>query len=416
MMNGVHPNKFRPDPHDFTSRIHLERKQPCCAAPDSFSQKTGLGSCCMDDRIHWHRADGPARILYAPVAGGKGTGELRRCEALIEAVDHISPCSAQALVGPIEPRVAGVRWFPLQTSPTRSPAAIVNAMNQFRPDWIVLDGNTRQAPLKWAARRGVRTVFIASRPRGRRKSMSPRRLPWLDWIWLVDPVPNRCALRWHEPSILKFFSRTSVRVWSSLHALPDPVAARRRLCSLGIEPGQYLLLCAGGGGQSIHGRRVGDLMREAAVMASGQSGWPALVVGVEAERDGHVLSLPTLAQSELVALIGQSRACLVGGGSILAQALIEGANCAAVGWQSEQCERVSRLAQGGFLVPGEAVTTSMATALVKAACDESERTRLRLACQAASFSNGINEAVSILLSGGPASGRRHSSRMPAMHG
>lgn len=349
------------------------------------------------------RYSSSSRILYAPVSGGRGSGELRRCEALMQFVSCIAPGSRQALIGPVKPRIEGVQWFPLASSPTWNPVAVVSAMIQFRPDWIVFDGNTRQAPLKFAKRNGIGTIFIASRPKGRRKALSVRRLSRLDWIWLIDPLVHRQALRWFESSILKLHRKTTLRIWSSIHERPDWEAAKHRLGNLDLKVGRYLLLCAGGGGQCVNDRPVGTLMREVAQSASAITGWPALVVGCDAENHEQVRCLPQIRQPELLALIAHSRACLVGGGSLLAQTLIEGGHCAAVGWQAEQRDRVCSLANEGLVLPANANVDNMTAALVKVACDSIERNLMRYRCQAGRFSNGIMEAASILATPTPMS-------------
>ena len=345
--------------------------------------------------MHQDKKRATTRILYAPVAGGQGSGEQRRCEAIIESVSRTNPCIRHALIGPVKPRVDGVQWFPLTTSPTRNPTAIVDAMVQFKPDWIGFDGNTRQGPLKFAKRAGIGTIFIASRPKGRRKALSPRRLFWLDWVWLVNPLPDQQALGWFESLMLKLCRRTSWRIWSSIHSKPDQDAAQRRLDDLGLKPGRYLLLCPGGGGQCVNGQPITALMQDVACGTSAITGWPALVVGCDSESHEHVHCIPQVSQSELLALVGYSRACLVGGGSLVTQALMEGGHCAAAGWQSEQRDRVFALAHEGLVIPADANVNSMSAALVKAACDGIERNVMRSQSHHR-FSNGVEEIAAIL--------------------
>jgi hypothetical protein len=338
----------------------------------------------------------PPRILYVPVSGSAGSGERRRCEALAARVAELAPLAEQAIVGPFT-SAAPLSSIELPGSPTRHPQTVIAAIDAFAPDWLVFDGNCRRNVLRHARRKGIAVVFIASRPSSRRRAFALRRIVLLDQIWLIEASPITRSLSWREALLLKICRRVSLRLWSTVHQSANDAAAMRRLAESGWQPGDYLLLCAGGGGQSIAGRPVNELLSEAGQIASKSTGLPVLIVGGDAMEAANIRHLPSLPQDELLALAKHARACLVGGGSLLPQCLSVGALCASVGWQDEQRKRVLDLAGNGLIVAAAPRPDSMANALTAVAVNPEQRSQLSTALRATVVGNGLDEAAGVLI-------------------
>lgn len=344
----------------------------------------------------------PPRVLYAPVAGGEGSGERVRCEAVAAAVARHAPGAVQALAGPVAPGLAELDWLRLPASPTRAPAQLAEAIDRFRPDWLVFDSNARTAVLRHARRQGIGTVFIASRPRAVRRALSLQRPGRFDEVWLVEALPpvGMAALLRQLRRALS--GRSRVTRWSSLHLAPDPGAAARRLASLGLAPGEFLLSCPGGGGYRRDGLASGEWLAQAAALAGARLGLPVLALAAPAAPAG-THRLDRVEQPELLALAGLARAALVGGGSLLVQAVTEGVPCVAVPWQAEQQQRVLRMARQDLACAAGASLEATAACLQRLAADPALRLRRQRAIAMAGLGNGLPEAATML------------ARLPALH-
>ncbi|MBX3726118.1 MAG: hypothetical protein KF823_09390 [Xanthomonadales bacterium] len=337
----------------------------------------------------------PARVLYAPVAGGEGSGERLRSEAIAAAVAQLAPDTEQALAGPIEPGVRGVAWLPLPDSPTRAPAELIQAIARFRPDWLVFDGNVRSAVLGEARRRGLSTVFIASRPSAVRRALPLRRRCRFDRVWLLETAPPEGMARLVMKIRESLAGPHKVRRWASLHRAPDDAAALDRLARLGIAPGAFLLSCPGGGGYRRDGMPSGAWLAQAAARAGARLGLPVLALAAASAPAGTHL-LGRLEQPELLALVRLSRAALLGGGSVLVQAITEGALCVAVPWQAEQRRRIERLARRDLACAGIGDIDATAERLQRLAQDPALRAQRTRAIASSALGNGLQEAAAAL--------------------
>lgn len=337
----------------------------------------------------------PARVLYAPVAGGEGCGERLRCEAIAAAVARLAPDAEQALAGPVRPGLPGLHWLPLPASPTRAPAQLAEALARFRPDWLVFDGNARSLVLRQARLQGTATVFIASRPTAVRRALPLRRPCRFDRVWLVEPVPPAGVDRLLMTVREGLAGARRVQRWSSLHRPPDDEAALARLAGLGIAPGAFLLSCPGGGGYRRDGMPSGAWLALAAARAGQRLGLPVLALAAATAPPGTHL-LGRLEQPELLALARLSRAALLGGGSLLVQAITEGVPCVAVPWQAEQRRRIAQLARRGLACAGGDDIDATAGRLQRLAEDPELREQRRRAIASAALDNGLQQAAQAL--------------------
>ncbi|WP_036140310.1 hypothetical protein, partial [Aerolutibacter daejeonensis] len=104
-----------------------------------------------------------------------------------------------------------------------------------------------------------------------------------------------------------------------------------------------------------------------------------------------------LPNAELMALLAQADVALLGGGSLLVQALALGTPTLALPLQAEQAARVEWLARAGAVrvAPGAAPDV-LVDALQRLQADEPSRAQLRTQAAALGLSNGLPAAVDAL--------------------
>ncbi|WP_036139680.1 hypothetical protein, partial [Aerolutibacter daejeonensis] len=105
-----------------------------------------------------------SRLLFVPVSGSEGSGEVQRCRLLADALQARWPAvDAHFLLAEGTPALS---WptTTLSASPTRAVPEVVAAIEALRPAVVVFDGNTRVAALRAARRVGARVVLLSSRP------------------------------------------------------------------------------------------------------------------------------------------------------------------------------------------------------------------------------------------------------------
>ena len=331
------------------------------------------------------------RILFVPVSGGAGSGEVQRCRLLADALAAAQPgVEAHFLLA------AGAAPLPwpttaLTASPTRAVSEVVAAITALRPAAVVFDGNTRVAALDAARAVGARVVLISSRPSAADRGFRWRRMARLDAHWLVGAEllsrrhwRERLG-RWRYPSV-------GIRRFATLFAPPadlPPLLARLDLST------PYVVACHGGGQHRLGGREAATLFGEAAA-ASARSGIATLAVAAPASTPArHVDALPN---AELMALLAGAEAALLAGGSLLVQALAVGTPVVALPMQDEQSARVRWLADAGAIEPTNQIDPeALGASLAALAGDAERRQRLRDAARALGLENGLPAAVEGLL-------------------
>ncbi len=330
------------------------------------------------------------RILFVPVSGGAGSGEVQRCRLLADALVAARPgIDAHFLLADGS---APVPWptTGLSASPTRAVAEVVEAIGALRPDVVVFDGNTRVAALDAARAVGARVVLVSSRPSAADRGFRWRRMARLDAHWLVGAEllsrrhwRERLG-RWRHPGV-------EVRRFATLFAPPadrSPVLAR-----LGLSA-PYVVACHGGGQHRLGGRAAAEVFAEAAA-ASARGGMTTLAVATAAP--APALSVAALPNAELMAVLAGAEAALLAGGSLLVQALALGTPVLALPMQEEQAARVRWLADAGAVQAcADADPLALGASLVALAADPAHRQRLREASRALGLENGLPDAVAAL--------------------
>ena len=322
------------------------------------------------------------RVLFVPVSGSAGSGEVQRCRLLAQSLQHGWPRAEPHFLLADGTADVGFATTLLSASPTRVPQEVAEAIGRLRPALVVFDGNTRVAALVAARNAGARTVLVSSRPSARDRGFRWRRMARLDAHWLVG-AELRGEPAWRERFARWRFPQVQVRRFATVFASPEPAAAL--LQELGLASDRpFAVVCAGGGGHAGAAAVFGQAATELA-----RSGLATVAVGMHAE--APAISMAELPNARLMGLLASARVALLAGGSLLVQALSVGTPTLAVPLQDEQAARVSWLAECGAVgIATDERAKSLAEAVRALADDHQARTRLQQACRALGLDNGLD--------------------------
>ncbi|MFL6591732.1 MAG: hypothetical protein ACJ8GK_03360 [Luteimonas sp.] len=322
------------------------------------------------------------RVLFVPVSGSAGSGEVQRCRLLAQALQQRWPRATPHFLLAAGMSEVGFATSRLSASPTRAPHEVAEAIERLRPALVVFDGNTRVAALVAARKAGARTVLVSSRPSARDRGFRWRRMARLDALWLVG-AELRGQPTWRERIARWRFPQVQVRRFATVFASPEPATAL--LQDLGLAPDRpFAVVCAGGGGHAGSAELFGQVATQVA-----RSGLATVAVGLHA--DAPAICVPELPNARLMGLLAGARVALLAGGSLLVQALSVGTPTLAIPLQDEQAARVRWLAElGAVRIAADMRARSLAVALQALADDGQARMQLQLACRALGLDNGLD--------------------------
>ena len=343
------------------------------------------------------------RVMFVPVSGPSGTGELSRCLIVADEVARRSPTAAIAFV--VHHHVARAvpaqyRLYALDDRPTRRTKAVIAALREFRPGVAVFDGAGRVAQLRAARRLGCRTVFVSSRPSGRRKLFRWRRLRQLDEGWLAQPAFLEPPLGAAERLKLSCARQVTLRLVGPIFESPNAARRDALLGAMALEKDRYVVFCAGGGGSDPRRQRAAAACLGAAGVLSRAAGLRSVVIAGKvpdsSASPAGVIVVESLAHGELMDLLSSARLAITNGGSLLSQATALGTVCIAVPVARDQPERIAAYVRRGLAVAGVADPEALATTARALLESETERTKLRERLAAANLRNGLGLAVDAL--------------------
>jgi hypothetical protein len=196
---------------------------------------------------------------------------------------------------------------------------------------------------------------------------------------------------WRERLMTSLYRDVMVRRFATLFAPPAPVAPV--LARLGVAA-PYVVVCPGGGRHMIGGRSGAQLFGEVATQLARKG---VATIAVAAPADAPAIDAGELPNSELMALLSHADAALLGGGSLLVQALALGVPALTLPLQREQAERVAWLADAGAVMATSSTdVATLATGVRQLLDDAQARANLRQATAALGLRNGLSEAVAAL--------------------
>jgi ADP-heptose:LPS heptosyltransferase len=322
--------------------------------------------------------DDPApRLLFVPVSGAFGMGEYARSLAIARGAAERWPRASIKFILSRAAPYAAQSPFPaalLASSPTFHSAAVIEIMNDWRPDIVIFDNAGRTAQLRAARKIGARVVYISSRRRQRNKAFRVSWMLLIDEHWIAYPEFLAGGLKFMERLKRYLLGRPAVRYLDVILARESPAPR------LGIAVDYLLMVPGGGTGHPGAGDAVEVFLQAARGLAAlgvdtvlvGRVGTPSAVT--EAAPGGSAAGfaagsraqlLGSLPQAELADLMRGARLVIANGGSTLLQSIACGKACVAVPIAGDQAERIRRCVDLGVAVAAPLA----ADAIVKIAAD-----------------------------------------------
>ncbi|HWY94156.1 MAG TPA: hypothetical protein VNX69_03140 [Steroidobacteraceae bacterium] len=350
------------------------------------------------------------RILFVPVSGTYGMGEYARSMAIAHAASRRWQDAAIHFVLSRAAPYAADAPFPatlLASSPTFHSKAVIELLEQWRPQVVVFDNAGRTAQLRAARRLGARVVYISARSRQRRKAFRWQWMQLIDEHWIAYPEFSAGSLSIFEKLKLKLVGRPVVRYLDVI--LPRADLSRRRaiLSRAGCGAGTFLLVVPGGGtGHPGAGDAVGQFTAAARTLAA--RGVPTVYVGPTSagaaggtagigeagEPNWHPLG--PLPQADLAELMRSARLIVANGGSTLLQAIACGGACIAVPIAGDQIERTRRCVAAGVAVAAALDAAGMVQAADRLLQNEPQRAALAGRAAQLELADGVEVAIQAL--------------------
>lgn len=336
------------------------------------------------------------RLLFIPVSGGNGGGELQRALMLARTLRGQAG-DAVAMRFVVHERAPFPREefeaVPLPGSPTRSEAEVAAAIAAFAPHLCLFDSSLRMGALHAARAAGSRTVYLSARPNSRWRGLDPRKRRLLDAHWLLAPERLGAAPPWPERLGRLLLRDTRFRYFDAVFEPPDEAGAAQLLATHGLAAGGYDLVCPGGPGYVVDGMAPMALM----AAAGGTRDLPVLAI----DPREHALpagwtALPRMPNRLLMGLVQGARLNVVNGGGLLVQALALGAPCLAVPMQEEQAGRIAAFAARDAVLACAAQRDAVAAAWQAATADPAGLDALRSRARALGLRNDLPAMVDAL--------------------
>ncbi len=346
----------------------------------------------------------PARMLFSPVSGPGGAGELMRCLIIARELAKADPTAdIRFLVN----RQAVFREsvnFPIidcDASPTNSTAQVLATIESFRPDVMIFDNSGRTAQLRAARRAGARLVFSSRAPKLRWKAFRSKWMRLLDEHWIVFPTFVTGGLSRVESWKLRFFPHYGVRQFDTLFTPSEPQARSAWLASQGLEPGAYVVFVPGGRGEATRVAEPAELFIAAAREFAAATGQRTVVLtgrkNVTPSDDPNLVLLPRVEPDHVQYLLAEALIVVSNGGSTMIHVLAHGRPIVAIPLAGDQDRRIRRAVR--LQIAETAERTPQAIAAVAARLLH-EPERCAAMCRRTAelgIANGVGEAVAALL-------------------
>jgi hypothetical protein len=343
------------------------------------------------------------RILFVPVSGPGGAGEYHRALAVARGVERRWPgCHIRFVLNNAAPYAASAPYpgLRIDDSPTRSNAAVCAYLRSERPHVVVFDSAGRQAQYAAAREVGARVVYVSSRPKTRWKGFRWRRMQVLDQHWIAQPRQLGGAPGPYERLKLRVLGRPAVVFIDTVHEPIDLPAVRELQSRLGLEPGRYVVLCPGGGGDFGEGQDPAEVFARAAEALRARVDCPVVAVlgartaaGSTASRGADGRTLSTLPNGTLLGLIRDATVAAVNGGSLLLQSIAQGTPLVAAPIAGDQAARIRRCVGFGCVREARLDPQALADGVAALLADEPARDAMRVQGARLGLRNGVDIAM-----------------------
>ena len=345
--------------------------------------------------------DAQIDILFIPVSGPMGMGELAQCAILAQALKLAIPEITMACL--LHHMAAakfapGWREIPLEQTPTLANRETTAWIKRLQPRVVLFDSAGRAAQLKAAKAAGAYTIFLAGRETSRRKIISLRRLRYLDALWLSQPAAFWRPLPLWKRLLLRCYPKLHVAAIGVVFAKADTRQLEPELAQF-ANKAPYVLMTLGGGGIFSAGIAQNDLAFQAAQACFTQTGVRSILIcGPNATElpasSAACYVLRSIPNAALVALIEASVLVLCNGGYTLLQAVALNKATLALALQGDQQQRIDRLAAIGATCATRA--ESLIADLLQLVQTPAAREALASAARTSGVDNGLDHAVRYL--------------------
>lgn len=344
------------------------------------------------------------RVLFSPVSGPNGAGELMRCLIIARELRRADPSlDIRFLVS----RTAVFREtveFPIfdcDASPTNSTPQVLAAIESFRPHVVVFDNSGRTEQLRAAKAAGARLVYSSRAPKQRRKAFRLKWLRLLDEHWIVFPTFVTGDFSWLEKLKLRLFPAHRVRRLDTLFPPSEPGARRAWLAARGLVPGAYTAFVPGGRGEAQRTIDPPRLFTDAARSYVGQAGAVGVVLtgrpGAAADSgDPQLVLLPRIGPDEVQHLLADAELVVCNGGTSMVHALAHGRPLVTVPLASDQGRRIRRADRLGIAIRASHDPAEIAAQAAALRADPAARASLQRRIAELGLANGVGEAVAAL--------------------
>jgi len=348
-------------------------------------------------------AGGP-RVLFVPVSGPTGTGELVRCLVIARTLRAARPdAHVRFVVSRAAPAAIEVPFETIRVdgSPTHDTPAVDAAVREFRPHVVVFDNAGRAAQVRCARAVGARIVYVSRRPGKRLTVLRPGWIGRIDQHWLAFPPEIEGGMTFPERAVARMLGRPETVVLGAVFEESDAARRRARLRGLGIGERPYVLLVPGGGGRQVGMGAPSETFLDAATRIRSACDVDVIALGgpQSGDRDGArdgIVVLRSVAHRDLIDLIHDARVVVTNGGTTLTQALAHARVTVAVPLAPDQPDRIRRCAQRGAVVAAVADAGAIADAVRDLLGDPETFRARRRAAAALGVTNGGSRAVAAL--------------------
>jgi glycosyltransferase involved in cell wall biosynthesis len=285
----------------------------------------------------------------------------------------------------------------LASSPTFHSAAVIQLIDERRPDVVIFDNAGRTAQLRAASRAAARVVYISARSRQRRKAFRWQWMGLIDEHWIAYPEFIAGRLDFLERFKLNMLHRPVLRYLDVILSRATPAQRDSILARVGYEPNSYVLIVPGGGTGHPRARDASHTFLAAANALAG-SGVATVFVGPAGAQSGilQLRCFDSLPQSELVELMRSARLIVANGGSTLLQAIACAAPCIAVPIAGDQTERIRRCVDAGVAITAKLDAASMTQTVLELLQDGARRAALARRAADLGLADGIEIALHAL--------------------
>jgi glycosyltransferase involved in cell wall biosynthesis len=346
----------------------------------------------------------PVRVLFAPVSGPGGAGELMRCLIIARELAKADPgADIRFLVS----RQAVFREsvnFPVidcDASPTLSTPQVLATIESFRPDVMVFDNSGRTSQLRAAKSAGARLVFSSRAPKLRWKAFRLKWMRLLDEHWIVFPTFVTGGLSRLERLKLRLFRHYGVRQFDTLFTPPQPQARSAWLAGHGLADRAFVVFVPGGRGEATRVAEPAELFFAAArefVAATGQR--TVVLTGrqsVTPSADPNLLLLPRVEPDHVQYLLSAALLVVSNGGSTMIHVLAHGRPLVAIPLAGDQARRIRRAVRLQIAATAQCTPQAIAAVAARLLREPERCAAMSRRTAELGIANGVSEAVAALL-------------------